>query len=106
MLYLCCAMTIALELLFFAFTPYRRRRYFLLLCGAVNAATNLSLNLFLSTTLSGQNRLLVILVLEALVVLVEYGVYAAAYGRSGRLLLMTFGANLLSFLTGVLLFGL
>lgn len=102
MIYLCCALTIALELLFFAFTSYRRRRYFMLLCIAVNAATNLTLNLILR----GRGTLPVILLLEALVVIIEYAIYAAAYGRSGKLLLLTFGANLLSFLTGVLLFGL
>ena len=102
MIYLCCALTIALELLFFAFTSYRRRQYFMLLCAAVNAATNLTLNLILR----GRGTLPVILLLEALVVIIEYAIYAAAYGRSGKLLLLTFGANLLSFLTGVLLFGL
>ena len=101
MIYLCCLLTIALELLFFAFTPYRRRQYFLLLCIAANAATNLTLNL----VLRGRGTLPVILVLEAAVVLIEYAIYAAAYGRSGKLLLLTFGANLLSFLSGVVLFG-
>ena len=102
MLYLCCAMTIALELLFFAFTSYRRRQYFMLLCAVVNIATNLTLNLILN----GRRTLPVILLLELLVVIIEYVIYAIGYGRSGRLFLLTFGANLLSFLTGVVLFGL
>ncbi len=105
MIYLCCALTIALELLFFAFTPYWRRRYFPLFCAAVNAATNLSLNLILGTIPDIQGRPAVVLALEVLVVLTEYGVYAAAYGRARALLLLTLCANLLSFLTGVLLFG-
>lgn len=102
MIYLCCALTVVLELAFFAFTPYRRRRYFMLLCGAVNVATNLSLNLILR----GQGTPAVIVLPEALVVLAEYGIYAAAYERSLRLLTFTFGANLLSFLAGLLLFEL
>lgn len=105
MIYLCCALTIALELLFFAFTPYWRRRYFPLFCAAVNAATNLSLNLILSMIPDVPGRPAVVLALEVPAVVVEYVVYAAAYGRSRTLLLLTFCANLLSFLTGVLLFG-
>ena len=74
----------------------------MLLCGAVNVATSLSLNLILR----GQGTPAVIVLPEALVVLAEYGIYAAAYERSLRLLTFTFGANLLSFLAGLLLFGL
>ncbi|MBR0373946.1 MAG: hypothetical protein IJH91_05425 [Mogibacterium sp.] len=101
-LYVGCALTVALETLFFLIAGYGRRRYFMLLCVAVNVATNLALNL----TLMVYRTVPFILALEVVVVLVEYAVYAAAEGRSRRLLLLTLGANLTSFLTGVLLFGL
>ena len=43
------------------------------------------------------------MLVEAAVVIAEYAVYAAARGRSRRLLLMSLGANALSFSAGLLL---
>ena len=102
MLYIGCLLTVGIELAWFALAGYGRKRYFLLLCTAVNVATNLTLNLLLYAYRSTA----VIFTLEALVVLTEYAVYAASEGRSKRLFLLTLGANAASFLTGVFLFGL
>jgi len=105
-LYVCCALTVLIELAVFALAGYGRRRGFLLLCAAANVATNLGLNLLLARPLAGYRSLPLILALEVLVVLAEYAVYAAAEGRSRRLLFLTLLANAASFLTGALLFGL
>ena len=78
-----------------------RDRAFIGLCAAVNLMTNLALNLILSLTGWGYAG---IAVLEILVVATEYVCYAAAVGRSGKLLGLTFAANLASFLIGVILF--
>ena len=102
MVYAGCALTVAVELLVFTAAGYGRRQYFLLLSAAVNVATNLSLNLLLPLHRSAA----VLAVLEGLVVVIEYAVYAAAVGRSRRLLLLTLGANALSWGAGTLLFGL
>ena len=101
MLYWNCALTVVLELIFFLLTGYGRREHFVPLCIAVNIATNLTINLILSA----YSAAWLLLMLEALVVVTEYGVYAAAYGRSRKLAALTLGANLLTFLTGVCLYG-
>lgn len=100
MIYAACGLTLLIELLFFACTRYRRERYFMFLCGAVNVASNLSLNLLLPA----HPAWWMILLGEGLVVAVEYMIYALACGRSGRLLLYTFLANLLSFSAGLVIF--
>lgn len=102
MIYAACGLTLLIELLFFACTPYRRERYFMLLCGAVNVASNLNLNLLLPA----HPAWWMILLGEGLVVTAEYMIYALACGRSGRLLLYTFLANLLSFSIGLVIFPL
>ena len=96
------ALTVLVEGVFFALTAYRREEYFMLLCCAVNAATNLSLNLLLPA----HPAWWMILLGEGLVVAAEYAVYAIACGGSRRLLLYTFLANLLSFSIGLVIFPL
>ena len=101
MIFLACAITVAVE------TP------FLLLCGVrgkycaviivcVNIVTNLLLNLFVSLVLPSPGAWA--LLLEAAVVGVEYAVYAAAFGRSARLFALTLAANLLSYAAGIIIF--
>lgn len=102
MLYLYCALTVVLELIVFAIAGYGRRRYFVVLCIAANVATNLALNVALWFCRSAG----FILFLESLAVFAEYAVYAAAEGRSRRLFLLTLGANVFSFTTGIIVFGL
>ncbi len=98
-------LTVALETAFFACTRYRSA-LFLTLAAAVNAFTNLAANAFVRYVLSSLPHtayLGVIALIEAAVVIAEYAVYAAARGRSRRLLLMSLGANALSFGAGLLL---
>ncbi len=95
--------TVAVETLFFALL-YRRDAAFLVLCAALNLATNLALNLALAYLPRGSLSLLVY-PLEALVVLVEYAVYAFACARSKRLFFLTLAANVLSYCLGLLIFG-
>ena len=93
-------LTAVIEICVFILAGHRDRA-FIVLCAAVNLMTNLALNLILSLTGWGYAG---IAVLEILVVATEYVCYAAAVGRSGKLLGLTFAANLASFLIGVILF--
>ena len=77
-----CALTLLIEVPFLALCGYRDREEI-----AVTALANVP----------------VILAAEAVVVLAEFGVYALAFGASGRLFLLTLAANVLSFGTGVIL---
>ncbi len=94
-------LTALIETVFF-FAAGLRDRVFLLLCAAVNLMTNLTLNLILNLTGWGTTG---VLFLEAAVVGSEYLCYSAAEGRGRRLFLLTFAANLVSFFTGVLIYG-
>ena len=94
-----------IETAFFLLAGYREK-WFAALCAVVNLLTNLTLNLILSALLflekDTQNILLICL--EVLVVADEYLCYSAALGKGKRLLLLTFAANLLSFLLGQLFY--
>ena len=94
------ALTALVEGVFFALTAYRREEYFMLLCCAVNVATNLSLNLCLRIG-SWPPAWWSVAAGEILVVLIEYGIYAKATRPSRRLFLYTALANLLSFGLGL-----
>lgn len=96
-------LTVAVETVFFAVT-YRRDAAFLVLCAALNIATNLALNLLLSCLPQGELHWL-IYPLELAVVAIEYAVYAYACGRSKKLFLLTLAANVLSYCLGLALFG-
>lgn len=96
-----CALTVLIETLLFALLG-KRRGTFLILSAAVNVATNLTLNLVI--------RILGItfpevLLLEGAIVFIEYIVLALYEGWTLRLLTLTFAANLASYLTGVLIYG-
>ena len=96
-------LTVVVETVFLAIT-YRRDAAFLVLCAALNIATNLALNLLLSCLPQGELHWL-IYPLELAVVAVEYAVYAYACGRSKKLFLLTLAANVLSYCLGLALFG-
>ena len=100
MLYICCALTVVIETAFFALLGYWKEKYFLILCPAVNVATNLSINLILSFYFEWW----LVAVLEVMVVAAEYSVYAAAYGRSKKLFALTLAANIVSFTIGFIMF--
>ncbi len=94
-------LTVLIEAAFFMILG-RRDRYSLTVIVCANVITNLSLNLFLSMNGITDHRIW--LLLECLVVLAEYGVYALAFGRSGKLFGMTLAANCLSFGAGLVMF--
>ena len=96
-------LTVAVETVFFAVT-YRRDAAFLVLCAALNIATNLALNLLLSCLPQGELYWL-IYPLELAVVAIEYAVYTYACGGSKKLFLLTLAANVLSYCIGLALFG-
>lgn len=96
-------LTVAVETVFLAVT-YRRDAAFLVLCAALNIATNLALNLLLSCLPQGELHWL-IYPLELAVVAIEYAVYTYACGGSKKLFLLTLAANVLSYCIGLALFG-
>ena len=99
-LFLACALTVMIETPFLWLFGLRGREETVIVVCA-NVVTNLILNL--SFRLFLPYRLPVILAAEALVVLAEYGIYAAAFGRGRRLFFLTLAANALSYGTGLLL---
>lgn len=96
-------LTVAVETVFLAIA-YRRDAAFLVLCAALNIATNLALNLLLSCLPQGELHWL-IYPLELAVVAIEYAVYTYACGGSKKLFLLTLAANVLSYCIGLALFG-
>ena len=98
---LACLLTVAIEGAFFYIVGLRS--WFagtVVVCA--NVITNIVLNLFLSLT--GWYSAIPLIILEAIVVLVEYSIYSKAFGGSKKLLIQTVFANLLSFTIGLLVF--
>ena len=101
MLYLACIVTTIIETALFSVLGYGKKQNFLLLCIAVNIATNLSINLILEE----YETICLVFFMEIVVVLVEYVVYALAIGNSRKLLLYTVCSNIASFIVGIVMFG-
>ena len=79
----------------------------LLAVAMINCITNPALNFVLLwlTWRGVEVRLPLVILLEALVVVVEWGLYVYVFGHpKGRLLLLSLAANAASFLAGLLLF--
>ena len=96
-LLLACVLTVLIETGFFALCGYRKGwQIGVIVCA--NVVTNLALNLLLLFVLP--YTVPIVLALELAVLAAEYAIYALAFGRSGRLLLLTMLANLLSFAVG------
>ena len=102
MIFLACVLTVLIEGAFFTILGYRDR-YALTVIVCANIVTNLLLNLTIYFAFSGQPGPW-IYGMEALVVLAEYAIYAVAFGRSRKLILLTLAANLLSYGAGLLIF--
>lgn len=101
-LLLACALTVAIETLFFLLIGWRDRR-FLLLCVSANALTNLCLNLLiLLMARAGIWTAWFALPLELAVVAAEYAIYTIVRTRGWKLLLLTAAANALSYSIGLL----
>lgn len=104
-IFIACLLTILIETAFFLIFGYRSKS-FVIVCICVNAATNLSLNLIIWILYwLNVNLTVAVYPLELLVVAVEYIVYSALEGRSGKLFLLTLSANLVSYCAGLILFG-
>ena len=100
---LACVITVVVETAIFMTAGYRRNDDALIVALA-NVVTNLTLNLFL-TFVPAAARSPWILILELLVVAVEYLIYRAAFSGSLKLFILTFAANAATYLIGVLLQG-
>ena len=100
-LLLACLLTVAVETPFLMLFGYRDRNAVSIIV-LVNVVTNLLLNLALA--LIGKTWITALL-LECLVVISEYWVYAMAFGRGRRLFFLTLGANVLSCGIGLILFS-
>ncbi len=102
MIFLACLLTVLIAGGFFALLGYRDR-FSLTVCICANVITNLLLNLAILRAFRGDPGAW-LYAMEAVVVAVEYAIYAHAFGRGWRLLLLTLAANVLSYGAGVLLF--
>ena len=98
-----CVLTVLIETPLFYLWGWRDRdAVTAVVC--VNVISNLLLNLTLLLAFPGRGPGNWIYLLEALVVAGEYAVYAYVSAPSWKLLLQTFGANLLSYAIGILIF--
>jgi len=98
-LYLACGLTMAIETAYFWLAGFRKRE-FLIVCLAINAATNLTMNLILKDT---GVQVWIVILSEIIVVTVEYAVYCFVAKPTKELLLHTMIANVLSFSVGGLI---
>ena len=98
-----CGLTVLIETGFFLLMGWRDRdRIIVVICA--NVVTNLLLNLGFDLLIP--RTILTVVLGEALVVAVEYLIYARLCGHSRRLALWCLLANGLSYGTGVLLYAL
>ncbi len=102
MIFLACLLTVLIEGAFFALLGYRDR-FSITVIICANVITNLLLNLTIWFAFSDDPGLL-IYPMECLVVLAEYGVYSAAFGRGRKLFLLVLAANCISYFAGLLIF--
>ena len=102
MIFLACLLTVLIEGSFFTLFG-RRDRFSMTVIVCANVITNLLLNLLIYFGFSGDPGSW-IYAFEALVVLSEYLIYAAAFGRGWKLFLLTLAANTLSYGAGLLIF--
>ena len=98
-LYLACGLTMAIETAYFFLIGYREQS-FLTVCLAMNAATNLIMNLILQKT---GVQIGIVILAELLVIVAEYAVYCFLLKPSKTLLIHTTVANVLSFSIGGIL---
>lgn len=96
---LACVFTVIIELAIFLIFGYRKWNEIVLVILA-NVATNVTLNAIVALT---RPKMFVIYILEAAVVAVEYLIYAHAFNGSLKLFLLTLGANVASYCTGLLI---
>ena len=96
-----CLLTVLLETGLFYLLGYRKKDD-LTIVACANVVTNLTLNLTIAL-LSPSGPGFWLAVMETIVVVVEYLIYARAFGASNRLFGQTLAANILSYTVGVVL---
>ena len=101
-LYWACLLTVIIETSFFCFLGYRNRDFHTA-CVAVNIITNLTLNLTLSKAVFLRSTL-VYIILEIVIVMIEFTVYCIIEKPSVKLFLHTLCANIMSLTFGGALF--
>ena len=102
-----CILTVIIELIVFALLGYAKKGYFIRLLIFTNIFTNISLNYilyFLTERIHNNFIYLILVVLEMLVIFIEYKIYAATEKSSEKLLGTTIAANVLSFIFGCFIF--
>ncbi len=96
-----CILTVGLEAGLFYLLGYRKKDDVTIVACA-NVITNLVLNLTIAMCFPGGPGSWLAL-MEILVVIVEYVIYARAFGATNRLFGQTLTANILSYVAGVVL---
>ena len=97
-----CILTVIIEACWFRVFGYKKKLD-LGIIALTNVITNVVLNTFLDLVPDAFDVPWLI-ILELLVVAAEYLIYRRAFGSSKRLLILTFFANVLSFLIGMIVF--
>lgn len=100
-------LTLIFEGLVFLLFRFKNKDFWILFF-LVNVLTNLSINLILLSSsffLSYTALVILLYILEVSVIFIEYFFYTKKEGKSFRLFLSTFLANLLSYSLGLLIFG-
>lgn len=102
MIFIACLITVIIETLFFFLFGYRKGEDMLIIV-CCNVVTNLLLNLIIQLLFHG-NPGAYIYLLETLVVLTEFLIYSAAYGKNFKLFCLVLAANCLTYGIGLLIF--
>ena len=102
MIFLACLLTVLIETPFLALCGYRKRDDLIIIVCA-NTITNLLLNLVIALIFRGHPGGW-IYPMEGAVVAAEFMIFSSAFGRSGKLFLLTLAANCLSYGIGLLIF--
>ena len=102
MIFLFCALTVVIEVVFLALLGIRKRDEIIIVICA-NIITNLTLNIILGVLLKDPG-LYLLLLLEAAVVILEFLIYRIEKIDTNFLFGKTLLANVTSFLIGIMLF--
>ena len=100
-LFLACIITVVVETALFWIFRYRKAND-LVIIALTNVVTNVTLNTLIMLV-PGLYDIPWLIILELIVVAAEYLIYRWAFGGSLRLLVLTFFANVLSFVIGIIL---
>lgn len=96
-----CILTVVIETAFMYLFGYRTRNIITVIVFA-NVLTNLLLNLMIILFFITDST--AVILLEIVVVISEYHIYAHFEGHSKKLFVLTLAANVITYVTGLLLF--